>query len=144
MAVASERLGLVRIGLAGGPGNLRLAMALPHAEAATTLAEAAPQLVADLAQQGVRLESLSISAAPVAQSGGSMPGATAAAAPGDAVGMASGAAGQGAMGGPPSQGGQGGQGSQARPFAPPAAPAVVVPPRAAPPPTPAMPTDRYA
>lgn len=112
MAVASERLGLVRIGLAGGAEDLRVAMSLPSQDAAASLAGAAPQLTQDLAQQGVRLESLSITAgAPAANATSAAPAASAASAASAAT-VDNGGVGAGGQGGSGGQSGPGGHPQQ--------------------------------
>lgn len=59
VSVASERLGAVRVGLEGGPQDLRVSLALAPSGAWLVAAEA-PRLVAELAAQGVRVQSLDI------------------------------------------------------------------------------------
>jgi hypothetical protein len=60
MAIRSERLGAVRIGIEGAPGELRVSLGLSPA-AASIVAADTPRLVADLAAGGVRLQSLDLS-----------------------------------------------------------------------------------
>lgn len=57
MTVASERLGVVSVGLEGGPQDLRVQLSGSAAAVGTMTAEA-PRLVADLAANGLRLQSL--------------------------------------------------------------------------------------
>ncbi|KPF79493.1 hypothetical protein IP88_01845, partial [alpha proteobacterium AAP81b] len=79
MALASERLGLVRIGLEGGPNDLRVSLAASSPAAASLLAEA-PRLAAELGAQGYRLHSLDVAAGGGASGGA---GAGGQRAPGD-------------------------------------------------------------
>ncbi len=58
MAMASERLGLVEIGLAGGADDLRIRLSAESTPAAAALSGEAPRLAAELAAQGYRLHSL--------------------------------------------------------------------------------------
>lgn len=144
MAVASERLGLVRIGLAGGPRDLQLAMTLPNSDAAATLATAAPALVAELASQGVRLDSLTITAVagPAATTGA--PTNMSASGNADTAGAGTDAGGQGTPDRTGGQPGQGATGGQSRPFAQPGARPGLSPLVAGPPMPFAPSTDRYA
>jgi hypothetical protein len=59
LAVASDRLGPVRIAVEGGANDLRVALNVAPAAAALISADA-PRLVADLAAQGVRLAALDV------------------------------------------------------------------------------------
>ena len=56
----SDRLGAVRIGIDGAPGELRVSLGLSPAAAAIVAADA-PRLIADLAATGARLQSLDVS-----------------------------------------------------------------------------------
>jgi hypothetical protein len=60
IAVRSDRLGAVRIGIEGAPGDLRVSLGLSPASALLVAADA-PRLLADLAAGGVRLQSLDLS-----------------------------------------------------------------------------------
>ncbi len=60
IAVSSDRLGAVRIGIEGASGDLRVSLGLSPA-AAVIVAADAPRLLADLAAGGVRLQSLDLS-----------------------------------------------------------------------------------
>ena len=60
-AVASDRLGDVRIGIEGTAHDLKISLGLAPAAAAIVAADA-PRLIADLAAGGVRLQSLDLSA----------------------------------------------------------------------------------
>jgi flagellar hook-length control protein FliK len=60
LAIASPRLGAVRIGIEGGAGDLKVSLGLSPAAAALVAADA-PRLIADLAAGGVRLQSLDVS-----------------------------------------------------------------------------------
>lgn len=118
--MASERLGLVRIGLAGGLDDLRIQLSADSAPAASALSGEAPRLAAELAAQGYRLHSLEFASRGDA-------GATSAPA------LAGGTAGGEQRHAP---------GSEPRPQPPgPAAPAAAT---AAPRRSPTFPTDRYA
>lgn len=60
IGIKSDRLGAVRIGIDGAPGDLRVSLGLSPAAAALVAADA-PRLIADLAANGVRLQSLDVS-----------------------------------------------------------------------------------
>jgi hypothetical protein len=59
IAVTSDRLGAVRIGIDGVPGDLRVSLGLSPAAAAIVAADA-PRLFSDLAVNGMRLQSLDV------------------------------------------------------------------------------------
>jgi hypothetical protein len=60
IAIRSDQLGAVRIGIEGAPGDLRVSLGLPPAAVALVVADA-PRLLAELAAVGVRLQSLDVS-----------------------------------------------------------------------------------
>jgi hypothetical protein len=74
IAIRSEQLGAVRIGIEGTPGDLRVSLGLSPAAAALVAADA-PRLLADLAAGGVRLQSLDVSGSGFAGGQGASQGA---------------------------------------------------------------------
>lgn len=72
VVVSSDRLGVVRIGIEGAPGDLRVSLGLSPA-AAVIVAADTPRLLADLAAGGVRLQSLDLSGSGFASGQGPSP-----------------------------------------------------------------------